>query len=274
VNLPEFINTDGDGIEEIQVPAVNQYKMIDEAMQLEERKKPDQALEIWKQAVALDPGNVKAQNGLAVSLYGHGDVDGSLQHLREALRINPLSVQDHFVLGEFTLDQGHPDQALPELQAAIAIRPHFESAEEALARAYEALGKSSEALSHWRKAQLIDPTSVSALVGTAWLLATSPDASLRNGAEAARLAESAENAQPDNAEVLDTLAVSYAEQRLFSRAYSTEKQALELAIAQTNKPLTVAIRAHLALFAKQKPFHEDRASAASDKTKLVGPRSM
>jgi tetratricopeptide (TPR) repeat protein len=274
VNLPEFVNTDGDGIEEIQVPAVNQYKMIDEAMQLEEKKKPDQALEIWKKAVALDPGNEKAQNGLAVSLYLHGDVEGSFQHLRAALLINPLSVQDHFVLGKFSLDQGHPEQALPELEAAIAIRPHFELGEEALGRAYEALGKSSAALSHWRKAQLIDPTSVSAMIGTAWLLATSPDASLRNGAEAARLAESAENAQPDNAEVLDTLAVSYAEQRLFSRAFSIEKQALELAIAQTNKPLSAAIRAHLALFAKQKPFHEDRASATADKTKSGSPPSM
>jgi tetratricopeptide (TPR) repeat protein len=271
VNLPEFVNTDGDGIEEIQVPAVNQYKMIDEAMQLEGKGKPDQALESWKKAVALDPGNGKAQNGLGVSLYLHGDVEGSLQHLREALRINPLSVQDHFVLGKFMLEQGHAEQALPELEAATAIRPHFELGEEALARAYEASGRSAKALLHWRKAQLIDSTSVSAMIGTAWLLATSPDASLRNGAEAVRLAESAVNVQPDNAEVLDTLAVSYAEERLFSRASSTERHALELAAAQTNKQLTAAIRAHLALFEKQKPFHEDRASVVTDQTR---PSSM
>jgi tetratricopeptide (TPR) repeat protein len=263
--LPEFVNTDGNGIEEIQVPAVNQYKLIDEAMQLEEKKQPDQALEIWKNAVALDPGNEKAQNGLAVSLYLHGDVEGSFQHLREALRINPLSVQDHFVFGKFILDQGHADQALPELEAAVAIRPHFASGEEALGRAYEMLSKDSEALAHWRKAQLIDPTSVSAMIGTAWLLATSPDASLRNGAEAARLAENAANAQPDNAEVLDTLAASYAEEGLFSRASSTEKQALELAIAQTNKPLSAAIRAHQASFAKQKAFHGDRPLSSQTK---------
>jgi len=274
VNLPEFVNTDENGIEEIRVPAVNQYKMIDEAMQLEEKKEPDQALEIWKNAVALDPENEKAQNGLGVSLYLHGDVDGSFQHLRNALRINPLSVQNHFVLGKFMLDQGHAEQALPELETAIAIRPHFELCEEALARTYEAMAKNSEALAHWRRAQLIDPASVSAMTGTAWLLATAPDASLRNGAEAARLAESAASAQPDNAEILDTLAASYAEEGLFSRASSTEKHALELATAQTNEPLSAAIRVHESFFVKQKAFHEDKASVPADQARPSSPRSM
>jgi cytochrome c-type biogenesis protein CcmH/NrfG len=145
--------------------------------------------------------------------------------------------------------------------------------EEALGETFEALGKDSEALSHWRKARLIDPTSVSATIGTAWLLATSPDASLRDGAEAVRLAESAVNLQPDNAEVLDTLAVSCAEERLFSRASSIETHALELAEAQANNPLTAAIRVHEALFAKQKPFHEDRASVVAVQTRW-SPRSM
>ncbi|AXC12090.1 hypothetical protein ACPOL_2782 [Acidisarcina polymorpha] len=273
VNLPEFVNTSGDGIEEIQVPAVNQYKMIDEARQLEEKGKADQALETWKKALALDPSNGRVQSGLGASLYFHSNVEESFQHLREAIRINPLSAQDHFLLGKFMLEQTHAEQALPELEAAITIRPHFELCEEALGKTFEALGKDSEALSHWRKARLIDPTSVSATIGTAWLLATSPDASLRDGAEAVRLAESAVNLQPDNAEVLDTLAVSCAEERLFSRASSIETHALELAEAQANNSLTAAIRVHEALFAKQKPFHEGRESVVADQTRW-SPRSM
>src|ERR1035437_5791277 len=178
VNLPEFVNTAGDGIEDIQVPAVDLYKLIDEAMQLEEKGENDQALGIWKKAVALDPGNEKAQNGLGISLYVHGEIQEAFEHLRQAVRINPMSVQDRFVLGRFTLDQGHADEALPDLQAAIAIRPHFESCEEALASAYEALGRNSEALAHWRKALAIDSDRVSAKIGIAWLLATAPDASL------------------------------------------------------------------------------------------------
>jgi tetratricopeptide (TPR) repeat protein len=273
VNIPEFVNTAGDGIEEIKVPAVDQYKLIDEAMQLVEKGDNDQALGIWKKAVALDPGNEKAQNGLGMSLYIHGETEPSFEHLREAIRINPMSVQDHYILGRFMLDQGRAEQALPELQTAIAIRPHFASCEEALASAYQALGKTAEALAHWRKAQAIDPDRTSAMNGAAWLLATARDASLRNGAEAVRLAERASELEPDDAEVLDTLAAAYAEVGQFGRASSTAAHALELAKAQANQPLIADVRAQQLLYAKQKPFHGERAPArvvqANDKVSAL-----
>jgi tetratricopeptide (TPR) repeat protein len=267
VNLPEFVNTAENGIEDIQVPAVDLYKLIDEAMQLEEKGENDQALLIWKKAVALDPGNEKVQNGLGISLYVHGEIQEAFEHLRQAVRINPMSVQDRFVLGRFTLDQGHAEEALPDLQAAIAIRPHFESCEEALAGAYEALGRNSEALAHWRKALAIDSDRVSAIIGAAWLLATARDASIRNGAKAVQLAESARDAEPDNPEVLDTLAAAYAEEGQFARASTTAGRALELAKAKTNHPLMADLRARQALYAKQKPFHGERTPAGAVQAK-------
>ncbi len=271
VNLPEFVNTAGDGIEDIQVPAVDLYKLIDEAMQLEEKGENDQALGIWKKAVALDPGNEKAQNGLGISLYVHGEIQEAFEHLRQAVRINPMSVQDRFVLGRFTLDQGHADEALPDLQAAIAIRPHFESCEEALASAYEALGRNSEALAHWRKALAIDSDRVSAKIGAAWLLATARDASLRNGAEAVRLAESARDAEPDNPEVLDTLAAAYAEDGQFTRASASAAQAIELAEARGNQSLAKAIRARQLLYLKKKPFREDKTPGSTRSAPVKEP---
>ena len=270
VNIPEFVNTAEDGIEEIQVPAVELYKLIDEAMQLEEKGENDQALLIWKKAVALDPGNEKVQNGLGISLYVHGEIEEGFEHLRQAVRINPMSVQDRFVLGRFTLDQRHAEEALPDLQAAIAIRPHFESCEEALAGAYEALGRNSEALAHWRKALAIDSDRVSAMIGAAWLLATARDASLRNGAEAAQLAESARDAAPDNPEVLDTLAAAYAEEGQFTRASATAERALELAKAKANHQLIADIHARQALYAKQRPFHGERTPAGAGQAKDKG----
>jgi tetratricopeptide (TPR) repeat protein len=205
-----------------------------------------------------------------MSLYIHGEIENSFEHLRQAIRINPMSAQNHFVLGRFMLDQGHAEEALPDLQAAIAIRPHFESCEEALASAYEALGKDSEALAHWRKAQTIDPVSTGAMIGAAWLLATARDASLRNGVEAVRLAEDARNVEPDNPEVLDTLAAAYAEEGQFTRASALEERALELAKAKANHPLIAAVRARQALYAQQKPFHGERTLAGAGQTKDKG----
>jgi tetratricopeptide (TPR) repeat protein len=257
VNLPEFVNIAGDGIEDIQVPAVELYKLIDEAMELEEKGENSQALAIWKKAAAIEPENAKVQNGLGISLYVNGETAEGFEHLRHALRINPLSVETHYVLGRFLLDQGHAQQALPELEAAIEIRPHFASCEEALASAYEDLGKGAESLAHWQKARDIDPSRVTAILGAAWLLATTPDSSLRNGPEALSLAEDAKNlASADDPDTLDTLAAACAESGQFTRAIALAQQALDLAVGRGNSKMASAIRSHLMHYEAGKPFHE------------------
>jgi tetratricopeptide (TPR) repeat protein len=264
VNLPEFVNVAGDGIEDIQVPAVLLYKLMDEAMQLEDQGHNDQALAIWKKAAAMDPENAKVQNGLGISLYVHGQTAEGLEHLRHALRINPLSVETHYILGRFLLKQGHANQAVPELETAIQIRPHFASCEEALASAYEDLGKGAEALAHWQKAREIDPGSVSAILGAAWLLATTPDGSLRNGSEALSLAESASDlAAADNPDVLDTLAAAYAENGQFARAVALAQQALDLAEKRGNSKMESEVRNRLVLYRAGKPYREARGTAAA-----------
>jgi tetratricopeptide (TPR) repeat protein len=157
------------------------------------------------------------------------------------------------------LKQGHPEQALPELKRAIEIRPHFASGEEALATAYEALGNSTEALLHWRKAHTIDPSDASAIQGLAWLLATSPDASVRNGAEAVSWARSASDLVPaEDAGALDTLAAAYAESGQFPQAVESATRALTLATAKGDPALANAIRERLRLYKQNKPYHSGR----------------
>jgi Flp pilus assembly protein TadD len=259
VNLPEFVNIAGDGIEEIKVPAVEQYKLMDEAIQSEEKGENDQALSLWKKAVTMDPENAKAQNGLGISLYVHGDKQEAFEHLRRAIQINPVAVQSYFVLGKFLLDEGHANEALAEFKTAISIRPHFESGEEGLANAYEALGKNSDALAHWQKAHSMDPNSIGATLGIAWLLATSPDASLRNGREALALAESANSvAKAEDPELLDTLAAAYAENHDFPHAISSATEALHLAVGTKNTPMADAIRGRIAQYRAGKPYRGAR----------------
>ena len=268
VNIPEFVNIAGDGIEDIQVPAIELYKLIDEATQLEEKGEKDKALEIWKRAVAIEPENAKVQNGLGISLYVHGEIAAGFEHLHHALRINPLSVETHYILGRFLLDQGHADQALPELKTAIEIRPHFAACEDALASAYEDLGQGAEALTHWQRAIDADPGRVSATLGAAWLLATTPDATLRNGPQALSLAEEAQGLVPaEDPDVLDTLAAAYAENGQFGEAETAAARALELAAARGNTLQLAAIRARLSLYKENKPYRNERPSGVAQSSK-------
>ena len=267
VNLPEFVNTK-EGIEDIQVPAVDLYKLMEKAMGLEEKGDNDQALGLWKQAVALEPGDAKVQNGLGISLYVHGDTSAAFEHLRESVRINPLFVEGHLVLGQFLVDQGHADEALPELRKAVELKPNMAPAEEELARAFEQLGNGGEALGHWRRALTIDPNRTSATVGEAWLLATSADASLRNGAEALKLAESAQTVDADDPVVLDTLAAAYAETSQFVRASASESRALTLAKAPGNEALAAAIEGRLRLYEEKKAFRGARLPASTHRASM------
>jgi tetratricopeptide (TPR) repeat protein len=259
VNLPEFVNIPPDGMLDIQVPAVDLYKLMGQAMDLEGEGKNGEALAIWRKALALDPNDARVQNGLGLSLYIQGDVQESFEHLRQAIRINPQFVESRFNLGKFLLQQGHAAEALPELQQTLLLKPKFASGEEALATAFQSLGNSTEALIHWHKALALEPKRISALSGAAWLLATAQDASDRNGAEAVTLAESAnEISSGKDPEVLDTLAAAYAESGDFVKAREFANRALDLALTKKDRALTIAIRGRIQLYSEGKPFREDR----------------
>ena len=91
----------------------------------------------------------------------------------------------------------------------------------------------------------------------AWLLATCPDARLRNGARAVELAQQAVQLSGGNSpEILDTLAAAYAEAGRFPEAIETAQRALDLSAAQNKNPLTEVIQNQLKLFETHSPYRE------------------
>jgi hypothetical protein len=111
----------------------------------------------------------------------------------------------------------------------------------------------------------IEPSRTSAMLGTAWLLATAPDAAVRNGAEALRLAEEANTpAAAGDANTADVLAAAYAEQGDFARASEFAARALQLARERSTPALATAIRSRTMLYAQKKPYRETQNSAAAE----------
>jgi Flp pilus assembly protein TadD len=91
----------------------------------------------------------------------------------------------------------------------------------------------------------------------AWLLATCPDNSLRNGQKAVELAQQAVQLSGGKSpEILDTLAAAYAEAGSFPEAIETARQASDLSTAQNKKPLAEVIQNQLKLFETHSPYHE------------------
>jgi tetratricopeptide (TPR) repeat protein len=140
---------------------------------------------------------------------------------------------------------------------ALAIDPDYADAHNNLGIARFGQGHVDEAVLHWRAALKINPHYVLAQRNLAWVLATCPTGSVRNGAEAVALALQADQLSGGkDPVVLQTLAAAYAESGRFADAIVSARQALELSATQTDRSLDEALRAQIGLYQAGLPFRD------------------
>ena len=115
-----------------------------------------------------------------------------------------------------------------------------------------------DALSQYQNALQIEPANPALQNNLAWLLATSPEASLRDGNRAVELARQA-NAltSGQNPAFLTTLAAAFAEAGRFPEAVETAQRALSLAGAQSDTMLAAMLQSELKLYQAGAPFHTE-----------------
>jgi len=157
--------------------------------------------------------------------------------------------------------QGKTDEALGQLRQAADLQQNVACRLE-LAGMLHQSGKDREAVVEYRRALVIRPLSVEVLNNLAWILATSPDDSVRNGSDAVGFAEKAcQQTQNQDAMTLGTLAAAYAEAGRFSDAVATADKAASLAAAAGNSRFATINTQLMQLYRSGKPYHE-KASAS------------
>ncbi len=123
------------------------------------------------------------------------------------------------------------------------------------AAAYYFAGQFTNAVNGLRENILADPKDDWSYVHLAWIKATCPDASVRNGAEAVSAATKAcELTGWKNGEWIDTLAAACAETGDFKRAIEFEEQALRTGNPQESKKQEMQER--LSLYKQSRPFRD------------------
>ena len=198
---------------------------------LTELGRNEEALVPLETAIELDPGYAKAHITLAAALMALGRLDTAEAELRRALEIVPTDVKALSNLGQLLQQRGELEAALGHLRAAVQYGPSDSSAHSNLANALLRIGRRDEALLHFREATRLDPRNPKPLAGAAWILATHPDPSTRNPAEAVRLAELAvELSTQGNPTVLSTLATAYDAAGQRDRAIHAAERALQRAM--------------------------------------------
>ena len=121
------------------------------------------------------------------------------------------------------------------------------------ADAYLNLGKQAEAIADYEKAIKLEPKEEGVLNNLAWVLATSPDAKLRDGKRAIQLATQAcELSDYKLAYILSTLAAAYAESGDFQKAIQWSSKAVEIG----DKDHDTSLKKELESYKAGKPWRE------------------
>ena len=166
----------------------------------------------------------------------------------------------HANLADLFLRRDRIDEAIPHSEEALRIHSRNGSAHNTLAFGLFRKGRVDEAVAHWKEGLEIRPDDINAQAYLAWVLATSPDASLRDGAKAVELAKKVlEQAGHADVVVLRTLAAGYAASGRFSEAIETAQQALQLAIAQDNSALIWDLQLNITNYQRNRPLRDPGA---------------
>ena len=217
----------------------------------------DEAVDQYHKVLEFKPDDAEARSNLGAALFEKGDRDEAIAQYRRALEIDPNYPQAEYNLGNALASEGQLDEAIAHLRNALKIKPNYARAWSSLGLVFFQEGDIKEAIAAWKKGLEVKPDQADVQNNLAWLLATAPDASLRNGTKAVALAERANRLNGgSNAPVLHTLAAAYAEAGRFGDARTTALRALDLAVAQKNNDLTAQLPKEIKLYEADRPVRD------------------
>jgi tetratricopeptide (TPR) repeat protein len=213
-----------------------------------------------EKVLARNPDHGPSHFELARQLEREGRIDEAIGHYEKAAEHDPTGESRSFLAGKYyeqgsgLLRAGRSAEALEPLRRAAELMPNETVLGHTLAVAMAQNNDAAGAIEQYDRVLEIEPDFVPSLAGLAWLRATHPDDTFRNGAEAVALAKRSAEQEPNNPNVLNTLAAALAEVGRFDEAANTARKAIEIARANGLTSLVRDLEARLALYEQGKPF--------------------
>jgi tetratricopeptide (TPR) repeat protein len=205
--------------------------------------------------IQLDPTNAVAYCNRG-SVYGiTHEFDKAMIDFNECLRLNPTNVIAYEGLARVHFSKGEYNQAINDWNQYLRFAPNDDLALSYRGLDYFLTSQFDKAVDDFHKSIQINSTNDEAYNNLAWLRATCPVESFRNGGEAVKDATRAcELTHWKRFDWIDTLAAAYAEDKDFVSAVKYEKQAMEMnGIGDKDRK---TMQRFLSLYEKQQPNHE------------------
>ncbi|MEN6406546.1 MAG: tetratricopeptide repeat protein [Thermoguttaceae bacterium] len=245
------------------------------------------ALEELSQALAMDPDNIGVLLMRASVYQEKGETDKALADVNRVLKLRPRLSEGLRMRAVLFIAAKRYDDAIADVRKILEREPKDSVVRLQLAMLYGAgkktakaietytelladepnqwqalrgrgdmllnMGRQSEALADYEKALKFQPDDYGLLNNLAWVLATSPDAKLRDGRRALELAAKAcKTSDYKLAYILSTLAAAYAETGDFQNAVKWSTKAVEIGDKDHDDSLHKELKSYQA----QKPWRE------------------
>ena len=224
---------------------------------LYQKNRLDEALVHCQKTLELQPDDVGANNCLGFILLQKGRVNEAISHFQTALRAQATYSPAHNNLGMALLQLGRVDEAIAHFRSALEHDSSIADFHNNLGAALVRKGQFQEAVGNYEQALQLNPDYPGACNNLAWVLATCPQGSLRNGGRAVQLAQRADQlAGGDNLVILRTLAAAYAEAGRFREALETARRALQQAAAQNNAAWADTLQKECQLYLAASPLRD------------------
>ncbi len=219
---------------------------------------------LFKHALAVTTNNDVAENNLGIVFLQKGQLDEATSLLKAAVDLRPDNSPAHENLAKALLQKGQVADALVHYRKLLELQPDNMEVHNIVGTVLVQQGQIREGVEEWQKVLEIQPDNGNALNNLAWVLATAPDDSLRDGSRAVQLAEQALQISGDRIPIVfRTLAAAYAENQQFPQAIETAQQGVELANKQGNFALAAELQSSIALYQENRPLRDASLTSKS-----------
>lgn len=206
--------------------------------------RPLEARAAFESALKIDEEQAEARGPLGQLLLAAREYDAAAEQFETLIAQQPDDARAHGGLGAARAAQGRTDEALRALQRATELDADLPQAWRALADLSVRARRYETAVSAFRRYARLRPADAGAALSLAWLLATCPVDSVRDGPEAVRIVQPLIPESGDvDPRVWDVLAAAQAEAGRFDEALASVQRAMQALEAQLASAPTAAAAA-------------------------------
>jgi tetratricopeptide (TPR) repeat protein len=217
---------------------------------------------LFTHALAVTGKNDVAENNLGIIFLEKGQLDEAIARLQTAIDLRPENGPAQNNLAKALLQKDRVAEAMVHYRKFLEIEPENVEARNILGTALIQQGRVREATKQWQDALAIEPENGNAASNLAWVFATCPDNSVRDGARAVELAEKAMGLSAGKIPMIfRILAAAYAENGRFSQAIETAQRGADLATSQGNPGLAAELQSNIALYQAGTPLRDPSLAA-------------